>query len=454
MTAARQFGGKDMIVAMLGVSLGLAYAAAYNPLLAIVAIVCVIFATWVLARPDLVLYVVVAAMPWNGMLEFPSATLSLNKVLGLALAISWLLWAVRKDAPLKFPPVLVIAATFGFVIGLSLLFAHDTSGGLTKALRYASFFLVLFLAIQLINDRKTLMRVIRVLTAATALAAAYGLVQFLSGAAERASGPIPDPNDFAYMMATVVPLAIFLAREDRGRRWLWGIAIVLLFGAILATLSRGALVGLAVLLLWAVITRRIGFGGTVALVLSTLALIGLAFTLWSSVINERLEEKNRIGAANVESRAAFWSAAERMAMDNPVLGVGPGAFSTEAKNYVRNSPIELEDPLVHNSYLEILAEDGPFALLLFLGMLAAAWIAATGAERMARIHRDKETRALASAVKGMLLVATVSGIFLSEQVAPPFWVAAALAAALAVPAFGEAAAGLPRLRRTPAPAAR
>lgn len=103
MTAARQFGGKDMIVAMLGVSLGLAYAAAYDPLLAIVAMVCVIFATWVLARPDLVLYVVVAAMPWNGMLEFPSPTLSLNKILGLALAVSWLLWAVRKDAPLKFP---------------------------------------------------------------------------------------------------------------------------------------------------------------------------------------------------------------------------------------------------------------------------------------------------------------------------------------------------------------
>jgi hypothetical protein len=52
----------------------------------------------------------------------------------------------------------------------------------------------------------------------------------------------------------------------------------------------------------------------------------------------------------------------------------------------------------------------------------------------------------------MLLVATVSGIFLSEQVAPPFWVAAALAAALAVPVYGEAAVGLPRLRRSPAPA--
>jgi putative inorganic carbon (hco3(-)) transporter len=449
MTAARQFGGKDVVIVVVGIAIGLAYAAAYDPLLAIAAMVVVIFAAWVLARPDLVLYVVVAAMPWNGMLEFPSPTLSVNKALGLALGVAWLLWALRTRAELRFPPVLVIAAIFGFVVGLSLLFASDPSGGLTKTLRYASFFLFLFLAIQLIEDRKTLMRVIRVLVAASALAAIYGLVQFLSGAAERASGPIPDPNDFAYMMASVVPLAIFLAREDRGRRWIWALSTLLLFGATLATLSRGALIGLLVLLLWAVVTRRIGFAGTVWVVLSSLVLLVLAFTLWSSVINERLEEKSRIGAANVESRAAFWSAAERMWMDKPVLGVGPGAFSTEAKNYVRNSPIALEDPLVHNSYLEILAEDGVFALLLFLGMLAAAWIAATNAERMARIRRDPESRGLATAVKGMLLVASVSGIFLSEQVSPPFWVACALAAALAVPAFSEAAAGLPRLRRAP-----
>jgi putative inorganic carbon (HCO3(-)) transporter len=450
MTAVRQFGGKDMLVVMLGVALGLAYAAAYKPLLAIVAIIAIIFATWVLTRPDLVLYVVVAAMPWNGMLEFPSPTLSMNKVLGLALAVSYLLWALRRNVPLRMPPVLIIAAVFGFVIGLSLLFSPDPSSSLTKALRYASFFLVLFLAIQVIDSREILMRVLRVLVAATALAALYGLVQFLSGAAERASGPIPDPNDFAYMMAAVVPVAIFLAREDRSRRLLWSLATLLLFGAILATLSRGALIGLLALLLWAVLTRRIGFAGTLSLVVSSLVLIGLALTLWSSVINERLEEKNRIGAANVESRAAFWSAAERMAMDKPLLGVGPGNFSLEAKNYVRNSPIELEDPLVHNSYLEILAESGPFALLLFLGMLAAAWIAATQAERTARVHEDRQTRGLASAIKGMLLISLISGTFLSEQVAPPFWVASALAAVLALEVCAPAVAGAKRLRALPA----
>ena len=452
MTVSRPLGGKDAVVLILGVSLGLAYAAVHSPIAALAAMVVIIFSAWVLTRPDLVLYVVIAAMPWNGLLEFPSPTLSVNKLLGVALAVAYLIQALRGKDLVRLPSTMIIAVAFGLVIGLSLIVSTDVAGGMIKAFRYVFFILFLFLAIQMIDSRETLMKVLRVICAATALAALYGSVQFLTGAVERASGPIPDPNDFAYMTAAVIPIAIFLAREDRARRALWTAAGVLLFAATLATLSRGAIVGLGALLLWAIVTRRIGFAGTLWIVLSAFVLVGVAITLWSSVINERLNEKNKIGAANVESRAAFWSAAERMTIDRPVLGVGPGQFSTEAKNYVRNSPIVLEDPLVHNSYLEILAEDGPFALLLFLGMLASGWVAATRAERMARGHDDRLTVGMASAIKGMLLVATVSGMFLSEQVSPPFWLACAFAVALSAPAVKTVAVRRSRTEPAPAPA--
>jgi putative inorganic carbon (hco3(-)) transporter len=440
----REFGGKDALVVILGASLGLAFAAAHSPLLAFVAMAMVVFSVWILTRPDLVLYVVVAAMPWNGMLEFPSPTLSVIKLLGVALAVAYLFRALRRNEIVKLPGAMMLAVLFGLVVGLSLIVSTDVAGGMTKAFRYVFFIVFLFLAIQMIDSRETLLRVLKVLVAATALAALYGVVQFVTGKVERASGPIPDPNDFAYMTAAVLPVAIFLAREDRNRRGLWIAAAAMLFGATLATLSRGALVGLGALLLWAIVTRRIGFTGTIWIGVAALALIGVALTLWSGVINERLNEKNKIGAANVESRAAFWSAAERMTMDHPILGVGPAQFSAEAKNYVRNSPIALEDPLVHNSYLEILAEDGPFALLLFLGMLGSAWVAATRAERMARGHDDRTTLGMASAVKGLLLVSVVSGLFLSEQVSPPFWLACAFAIALGAPEASRVVARVAR----------
>ena len=48
-----------------------------------------------------------------------------------------------------------------------------------------------------------------------------------------------------------------------------------------------------------------------------------------------------------------------MAADRPLIGVGPGRFGLEAPGYVRNNPIPLGDnPVVHNSYLQVLAEIG------------------------------------------------------------------------------------------------
>jgi O-antigen ligase len=322
--------------------------------------------------------------------------------------------------------VLGFALAFGLVIGLALIASPEPSAGLQKAFRYVFFILFLFLMIQMVDDRRQAIRLLRVLVASCAAASLYGIVGFVTGTVERASGPIADPNDFAYMMAAVLPLALFLCAEDRRWRLVWVASTLLLLGATFATLSRGAVVGLAALLLWAILTRRIGLGGTLAVVVAAVLVVVAAFTFWASTVEQRLTEKSKIAAANTESRAAFWQAAEEMWEDHPVLGVGPGRFPVEAKDYVKNSPIELENPIVHNSYIEILVEAGPLALLLFLGMLGAGWLGATRAERQARGRRDQTTIRLAGAAKGTLLVAIVSGFFLSEQIAPPFWIACGL----------------------------
>jgi putative inorganic carbon (HCO3(-)) transporter len=422
----RRFGGGDIVAVALLVSLAMAYGAAHSPLIAVGLLVMIVFAGWVIMRPDLVLLVVVACLPWQDKLQYPNATLSIVKLLGLALVAAYFLRAVRQNDTVRLGPILGFALAFGLVVGLALIASPEPGAGLQKAFRYVFFILFLFLMIQMVDDRAQAIRLIRVLVLSSAGAAFYGIFSFLTGAVERASGPIADPNDFAYMMAALIPLAIFLCAEDRRWRGVWVASTLLLLAATFATLSRGAIVGLAALLLWAIVTRRIGVGGTLAVAIAAVLVVVAAFTFWASTVEERLNEKTKIAAANTESRAAFWAAAEEMWEDHPVLGIGPGRFPVEAKKYVKNSPIELENPIVHNSYIEILVEAGPLALLLFLGMLAAAWLGATRAERLARSRQDSTTIRLASAAKGTLLVAIVSGFFLSEQIAPPFWIACAL----------------------------
>jgi putative inorganic carbon (HCO3(-)) transporter len=428
----RPLGGRDVAIMGLLVALLCGFLAATNPWLALAALAGTIFVSWVVARAELVLMVMIAALPWEAMLRYPSESLSVVKLLGLALVVAFLFRMLGQNQRIRTSPIIGIALAFALVIGLSLIVSPEPSAGLTKGFRYGFFVIFLFLVSQLVPDLETGKRLLRVYCVSAAVAGVVGLSAFLAGTTGRAAGPIEDPNDFGYLMATVVPLALYLYGEDRRLRPLWGTAFVLLLAATAATLSRGALLGLGALLIWAILTRRVGpkvilFTGSVGLAVGLLSI-----ALWSPIINERLEEKNHIAGKNVESRKAFWSAATRMSFDRPLLGVGPGRFGVEAPAYVRNNPVPLHDPVVHDAYLEILAEDGPFALGLFLTMLVVSWGLLSGGERAARQRGSPEAMKFAAAIKGTLIVSTVSTIFLSEQIAAPIWIACALAASGAI----------------------
>ena len=69
---------------------------------------------------------------------------------------------------------------------------------------------------------------------------------------------------------------------------------MLLTAATLATLSRGALVGLAALAPWAVLTRRVPLSGLLLGVVTVLSVAGVAFMLWAPLLNDRLSMKERI----------------------------------------------------------------------------------------------------------------------------------------------------------------
>jgi O-antigen ligase len=200
----------------------------------------------------------------------------------------------------------------------------------------------------------------------------------------------------------------------------------------LATLSRGAAVGFGAVLIWAVVSRRISMPGLFAAVVAVLAVVSLLFVFFHTTISERLVQKSVVADKNVASRQVFWSAAWQMSLDHPVVGVGPGRFGAESQNYVLNNPIVLQNPVVHNSYLEILAEDGPFALALFLCFLLSVWRGLREARRAAMRRRDLAGQRLATALQASFVWTLVSALFVSRQLSIPIWLIGGLAGALAL----------------------
>jgi putative inorganic carbon (hco3(-)) transporter len=437
MTAWLAAGRGVPILAATLAAVAVAFVSSRSPFMAVAALAVVLLMIFVLSQPNVVLVIMLAVLPWEGMLDFPTPTITIVKLLGLLLILSVTLTAIAQGTRFRAPPTAVAALAFVLFAAVSLIVSPDPSAGLNQLLRYVFLAGFFFIVIQLLDDRARLRTALRVLVASLGAAAVWGLVSFLSGEAPRASGPITEPLEFGYLLATMLPLCIYLILEDRELRGLWLACFLAMLAATLATLSRGAFVGLVAMLIWAVLTRRIRLGGLLASTVSLFALVAIGFSLWGPVINERVGQKQLIAEKNAESREALWEGAAVMAMDRPITGVGTGRFGEESVDYVRDNPIVLGDPQAHNAYLEILAESGPFALAAFLAFLGLTWQTLVRARRARPGAGGREGERLATALQASLLVAIVGALFLSEQVASPFWVIAGFAAVVPV-AYGGA----------------
>lgn len=417
-----------LLVAVLGV--GLAWATAFHTALAVGAVVLVIGFVVVLTRPEWLLVLFVATQPWEHALAFPTDQITIPKLLGVALLGSWLLQSLGSGRRLRWAPNLSWAAVLFACVLFSFMLSLDPTIGTVKTISYLLYVVFTFLFLQLVENADDIRRVLRTYTIAAAAAAGYSLIGFLSGHGGRAGGPVDDPNDFAFILAVAVPFAVyFLGREKP--RLLWLACTLLLSGGILATFSRGAILGLLAVAIWSLVTGRVPVGGVVAGVISVLVVGIVGYRTYQPLIHERLVEKQHIANSNVSSRLIFWTAALQMAGDRPLTGVGPKGFGVQSTHYIVNDPVSFSDPVVHNSYLEILAEDGVLALLAWIGMLASGWRMLTRTRRRL-IERGDPDSGLCTSLQASLLCTVVAVSFLSDQLKIPPWLLTAMAAAIAL----------------------
>jgi putative inorganic carbon (HCO3(-)) transporter len=403
---------------------------ALSPLAAVITAALIALLGLIAFNAGALLLVLVAAFPWDDALAVPSETVSLIKILGALLIVGYLFRALARDETIRLPPTLSAVMAFMILVLLSLLVSEDPAEGVSQALRYLLFGAFFFVLVQLVRTRSEAHMLLRVLAVSATAAAVVGLAGFVSGAVDRVSGPIGEANDFAYVLACVLPLVVHLAVHDRRLRLAWCLCAGILVVAVFGTLSRGALVGLAALAVWAIVTRRARLGGVLAAAGVAATSLLIMFAFWQPLIDEQLARKDQVAAANVASRQAYWSAALRMAADHPVLGVGPGRYGPEAAGYVLDDPIGIEEPVAHNSYLEVLAEGGLPTLAVFLVFIAGSWRLVSAARRRAILADDREGVRLASAIQASLVVAVVSANFLSVQIMVPLWLLGGLAAAV------------------------
>jgi putative inorganic carbon (hco3(-)) transporter len=425
---------------MLGVGAAVVVAAAGSvsyprqTLLLAVAVAAVIF---LVTRIDFAILFVVATAPLEG--EFKSgAGLSVTKVAGYICVAAFLYALVRKRQVLVFERGQ--ALVFG-ILAIALLStvwaAQDTSAAVTTTTRYASFAMIYLIVTQFGADRKLQERIAWTLTVTCSVAAGLGLHDYLTGKSTLATLPYAQQNDFAFILATSLPFMFFLLGRTRTLRPLILGAIGLVSAAILLSLSRGALVGLAAGFVVFVLTDRRRF--QVTLIAGLAATVGTLLVIHSNP--QRFQRavllKQHVAQENVSTRYGAWSAASRLATDHPLLGVGPGNYQfyfNKLTGVPVGSPLTLG--VAHNALLDIGAELGVIAMCLLALYLVLVFIRLTAA-----LQRGYGDPAFVRALRISLTIAVVSAMFLSEQYFLPFWLIGGLAGAIWV--RGAESAGEP-----------
>ncbi|MDQ3810537.1 MAG: O-antigen ligase family protein [Chloroflexota bacterium] len=359
-------------------------------------------------QPLWVLPLLLLAVPF-GSFGRPAATSGEGMELGLSaadllialLAAGWLARGVRRRRITLAGglPVVAVGAMIGLA-ALSIGYAGDRAAATKETLKWLELLLAMVIVVDVVRDRRAALVVVGALLAAGGAEAAFGVLQFATGAgpeqfalqgALRAFGHFEQPNPFAGYLTTSLPLAgvmaLSTANSVRVRLFALGAGGLILVGVALSQ-SRGAWLGaltaaVCLLLMWGRATRRLFVPGALAVgLLVALAVSGVLPASILDRLGQTLAYFGVFDVRTVEASAENWAVVERMAhwqagwymfLDHPWLGVGAGNYAyAYPRYYVGNWPEALGH--AHNYYLNMLAELGFVGGCLLLALLGLVFV--------------------------------------------------------------------------------
>ena len=381
-----------------------------------------------LAAPRFAFVLIVLSIPFSSWTKVTVGTFDITAtdVLVGVLTLAWLLPGFLTRS-LRLAPAPTIGAGLVLLCAmlLSTLTAHDLPSALKEVIKLAEVLVVALFVASTVRSTADVRFVLFVSLGAAVSESLVGIHQFVTGSGPetfqigpfvRAYGDFAQPNAFAGYLALILPFALALSLLRSSDRWPGLAASAVIGMAVLASLSRGAWVGLGLAislmaLIWGPGTRLglVGASGIlgIALVFGVAGVLPAVITERVTVVFEnflvfdvRELETNPTNFPLVE-RLAHWYAAWGMFEAFPLAGVGPGNYDAAYEDFqLQGWPESLGH--AHNYYLNTLAELGVVGFLAFATFMATIFARAAHAvhraPQLAPIFRAAAVGALGSAV--------------------------------------------------------
>lgn len=323
-------------------------------------------------------------------------------LMDVAMAVLWLETVfTMPQSELRMPAASAMKwLIFVFFIagGLSVFAAANTSIALIELFRLLRMVLLAGVIAISVNSKEALRTVILSLLVVTILQGLVAFVQYVAGGViglpileeknpsmqqdlggglvfSRVGGTMGHPNELARFLGLVLPLAfVVLISEERQRYRVLGF-LALLFGgfALFATLSRAAWIGvtLGLTIVFFTALKHPALRPKALRSLRILLLLLVPFVLIN--LNTLVARFTSDDKGSFASRSHMTRVAVKIIQERPLQGVGIGNYKLWLPRFGDpDHPFTLVQK-VHNMYLLIAAEMGPFALIILLGIILFAF---------------------------------------------------------------------------------
>jgi O-antigen ligase len=290
---------------------------------------------------------------------------------------------------------------------------------------YTSSLFLIFISISIIDTLQRLRWTVLTLIGSYGFASLYVIREWQKGhnlyRNFRPGWVVGDSNYFSTTAIFAVVLAFYFMQ---GKRSPWektycAVCLVLTNLAITLCASRGGFLGLtaaALVLVWSS-KRRVR-----NLILMSALVLPLSLALPISPLHRLLNPNQDYGSTRFHLEA--WKAGLHMIEAHPIAGIGLGNFKLLMPSYMTPGTHIVVDTVAHNMFIEVAAELGLPALLIFLSMFWFTYRTLGKLRRFPQIH--PLIRETASALRAGLVGFAVAGSFISAEYQKTSWMGFAL----------------------------
>lgn len=404
-----RFGSPSLLLAMAAA--GLLVLVSGGSIVWIAGLGVLVFA-WFAQHPRVALYLMILMVPLQDalVLDGGGRAISITRVVGVAAFAAWLVNRLLAREPLltsvRLHRAVLPIVLFILWASYSLLWAPSFARGTAFLLTFVQLLVWIVLMIQLLTRTEHVQRAIVVLVVGSMVSFGVALYQYFVLGVSRASGVTGGENAFGALAVFVIPFAFVLLLRDERRFQLLGTSALL--GAILAlgvSVSRTSLLLAPIVFLLVLYDSGKLRSHRVKVFLGAVVAAAMVPMLpWEAILYRFADAPEELTGAVEGSRGWRFGVAWQMFGEKPMAGVGIGGAEYRSGKYF----------VVHNAFLQVLAELGAIGLLLFTAVLAETWFALRRA-RKTRQGNNSAVGAYAGAARatyvGYLLYSmTVSNI--------------------------------------------